>query len=175
MSSRCGMPTKNPVSFRGHEVMNKRTAAARSSSIQTLLLVPELHRISRSELGKLTLSAASPRVADCTASREFHPAPKTILNNLPTQPGCVLLVIVHYNFRRHDVNTGSFPYSTRSAHSADHCPARGVIIVDPANIRSKRPQLLGEVLISSLDVADVVNVRPALRRKRGDHQRGSCP
>lgn len=38
-----------------------------SSFIQTILLVLELHQIMR-----LTL-------ADCTANREFHPAPKTLL------------------------------------------------------------------------------------------------
>mgnify|MGYP000694974659 CR=1 FL=1 len=48
------------------QTVHKRTAVP-SSSIQTILSVLELHQILRNAL------------ADFTANREFHPAPKTLL------------------------------------------------------------------------------------------------
>ena len=52
-----------------------------SSLIQTILLVPDFHRISRGRASLHCTASASllPRVADFTASREFHPTPKNFL------------------------------------------------------------------------------------------------
>jgi len=97
------------------------------------------------------------RVADFTASRELHPAPKNIM---------VISLLVHYS----TANIGCKARSTDFKHKF----ALLFFRIDLLDMCTNPPKLLREILISSLNILDIEDFTVVIRRQRCDHKGRAC-
>ena len=97
------------------------------------------------------------RVADFTASRELHPAPKNIM---------VISLLAHYS----TANIGCKARSTDFKHKF----ALLFFRIDLLDMCTNPPKLLREILISSLNILDIEDFTVVIRRQRCDHKGRAC-
>lgn len=116
---------------------------------QSTLLVPEFHRVGTGSTAAV--------VADFTASRELHPAPKNIM---------VISLLVHYSA----ANIGCKARSTNFKHKF----ALLFFRIDLLDMCTNPPKLLREILISSLNILDIEDFTVVIRRQRCDHKGRAC-
>ena len=87
------------------------------------------------------------RVADYTASREFHPAPKNIVVIQLLKVLCCPSKHLHY--------ISLFGICKSKSSDAEHEFALVLVCIDLLNMSADLAELLREVLVSSLDELDV--------------------
>ena len=138
----------------GHDILTgrKRNALSSLHKTRSLFFHPDY------TVGPgVTPDQPPKRVADYTASRESHPAPKNIM---------VINLRVHY----------IAPLSCCKASLAHfkHKFAFRFFRIDLLDMRADLPELLREILISSLDILDIIDLAVIVSRESCDHKGCTC-
>ena len=138
----------------GHDILTgrKRNALSSLHKTRSLFFHPDY------TVGPgVTPDQPPKRVADYTASRESHPAPKNIM---------VINLRVHY----------IAPLSCCKASLAHfkHKFAFLFFRIDLLDMCTNPPKLLREILISSLNILDIEDFTVVIRRQRCDHKGRAC-